>query len=58
MIASAASNPIFDIKATEDKNNISTPTFGSVSGKNVLSFGSLEASIDVNYQVITLFLWW
>ena len=43
MSASAVSKPIFDIKATENKTKIYTPMF-SVSGKNVLSFGSLDAS--------------
>ena len=42
--ASAVSKPIFEIKATEDKNKISTPTFGSVSDKSALTFGSLAAS--------------
>ena len=37
------SKPIFEIKATDNKNNISTPML-SVSGKNVLSFGYLAAS--------------
>ena len=39
----AVSKTIFEIKATEEKNNISTPIM-SVSGKAVLSFGSLAAS--------------
>ena len=43
--ASVVSNPIFDIKATEDKSNISTPML-SGSGKNVPFFGSLDASIS------------
>ena len=41
--ASAISKPIFEIKATEDNTNISTPML-SVSGKNDASFGSLAAS--------------
>ena len=41
--ASADSNPISDIKPTEDKTNILTPFF-SGSIKKVLSFGSLAAS--------------
>ena len=42
VIASAVSNPIFEIKATEQNTNIYTPMlFGS--GKNVLSFGSMTA---------------
>ena len=44
--ASTVSKPIFDIKATEDKNNISTPML-SVSGKNVPSFGSLAESASL-----------
>ena len=43
MSASAVSKSIFDIKATEDNRNISTPML-SGSGKSVLSFGSLDAS--------------
>ena len=43
--ASSVSKPIFEIKATEDKNKISTPTFGYGSGKNIISVGSL-ASIN------------
>ena len=43
MSASAASKPIFDIKDTEDKTNISTPMLPG-SGKNILTFGSLAAS--------------
>ena len=43
MSAYAVSKPIFDIKATEDKTKISTPLL-SVSDKNVLSFGYLDAS--------------
>ena len=39
---STISMPIFEITATEDKTNISTPIF-SVSGKNSVSFGSLAA---------------
>ena len=41
--SSAVSKPIFDIKFTEDRNNISTPII-SVSGRNFLSFGSLAKS--------------
>ena len=41
--ASAVSKPIFEIKSTEDKTNISTPML-SGSVKNVLSFGSLATS--------------
>ena len=41
--AFAVSKPIFEIKSTEDKNNIYTPMFYG-SGKNNLSFGSLDAS--------------
>ena len=41
--ASAVSYPIFEIKATEYKTNISTPMF-SGSGKNVVSFGYLAVS--------------
>ena len=37
------SNPIFEIKATEDKTKISVYMF-SGSGKNILLFGSLAAS--------------
>ena len=44
MSASAVSNPIFEIKATEDKTNMYIPMF-SVSGKIVLSFGYL-ASVE------------
>ena len=40
--ASAVSKPIFDIKTTEDKTNISTPML-SGSGKNVVLFGSMAA---------------
>ena len=43
MSASAVSNPVFEIKATEYKTNISTPML-SGSGKNAVSFGSLDAS--------------
>ena len=43
MSAYAVSKPIFEIKDTEDNTNISTPML-SVSGKNVLLFGSLAAS--------------
>ena len=43
MISSALSKTIFEIKATEDKTNISTPML-SGSGKNAVSFGSLDAS--------------
>ena len=46
MSASPISKSIFEIKATEDKTNIYTPMF-SVSGKNVVSFGSLAASLVV-----------
>ena len=46
MSASDVSKPIFDIKATEYKTNISTPML-SGSGKNVLSFGSLSASASL-----------
>ena len=42
MSASAVSKPIFDINATEDKTNISTPML-SGSGKHVGSFGSMAA---------------
>ena len=41
MSASDVSKPIFDIKATEYKTNISTPIF-SGSDKNFISFGSLD----------------
>ena len=41
--SSAVSKPIFDIQATEDNTNISTPMF-SGSGKNVVSFGYLAAN--------------
>ena len=41
--ASSISKPIFDIKATENKTNISTPLL-SGSVKNFVSFGSLAAS--------------
>ena len=44
MSYSAVSKPIFDIKATEEKTNISKPILYG-PGKNVLSFGSL-AVID------------
>ena len=37
------SKPMFDIKATEDKTNISTPML-SGSGKNILSYGSMAES--------------
>ena len=40
MSASDVSKPIFEIKATEDSNNISTPML-SVSVKKVLYFGYL-----------------
>ena len=41
--ASAVSKPIFDIKSTKYKNNISTlMLYGS--GKNVPSFGSMDVS--------------
>ena len=43
MSASSVSKPIFEIKSTEDKTNISTPIL-SGSGKNIVSFGSLAAS--------------
>ena len=43
MSASDVSKLIFEIKSTEDKTNIYTPML-SGSGKNVLSFGSLDAS--------------
>ena len=43
MIASALRKPIFEIKATGEKTKISTLML-SGSGKNVLSFGSLDAS--------------
>ena len=43
MSASSVSKPIFDIKETEEKNKIYTPTF-SGSVKNVLTFGYLDAS--------------
>ena len=42
MSVSAVINPIFNIKATEDKNNIYAPMFFG-SAKNVLSFDSLDA---------------
>ena len=45
--ASAVSKPIFEIKATEEKSNISSPMF-SGSGKYILSFGSLAASASPN----------
>ena len=41
--ASDDSKPIFEIKATEDKTKIYTPML-SVSGKNIVYFGSLDAS--------------
>ena len=41
--ASAVSKPIFEINSTEYKANISTPMLYG-SGKNVVSFGSLDAS--------------
>ena len=41
--ASAVGKPIFEIKATEDKTNISTPMLYG-SGKNIASFGSMDAS--------------
>ena len=44
MSASAVSNPIFEIKATEDKTDIFTPML-SGSDKNIPSFGSLAASV-------------
>ena len=40
---SSVSIPIFEIKATEQKTNISTPMM-YVSSKNAVSFGSLDAS--------------
>ena len=43
MRAFAVSEPILEIKDTEDKTKISTPMF-SVSGKNFPPFGSLDAS--------------
>ena len=43
MNASDVSKPIFYIKATEDKTNISTPMLYG-SEKTFLSFGSLAAS--------------
>ena len=43
MIASAFSKPIFEIKATGEKTNISTLML-SGSGKNFLSFCFLDAS--------------
>ena len=43
MSASAFIKLIFDITATEEKNKISTPML-SGSGKNILSFVSLDAS--------------
>ena len=57
MIASAVSKPIFDMKATEDKTNISTPMF-SGSGGNFISFGSLavaphQKGLVVSSQIIT-----
>ena len=42
MSASAVSNPISEIKATEDKTNISSYML-SRSSKNVVYFGSLDA---------------
>ena len=39
----AVSKPVFDIKETEDNANIYIPMF-YVSGKNILSFGSLDAT--------------
>ena len=44
MSDSAVSKPIFEIRATEDMTNISTPML-SVLGKNFLSFGFLDASV-------------
>ena len=41
--ASAVSKPIFYIKVTEDKTNISIPML-SGSGKNFVSFGSMDAN--------------
>ena len=43
MSASAVIKPIFETKATEYKTNIYTPLL-SVSVKNVLLFGSMDAS--------------
>ena len=43
MIASSLSRTIFEIKATVEKTKISTPML-SGSGKNILSFVSLDAS--------------
>ena len=48
--ASTISMPIFDITATEDKTNISTPIL-SESGKNSLSFGSLAARANPKISV-------
>ena len=41
---------IFEIKATEEKTNILTPML-SVSGKKVLSFGSLDANASPKISV-------
>ena len=45
MSASAVSKPVFETKATEDKNNISTPML-SGSSKSALSFGYLDTSVS------------
>ena len=55
MSYSAVSKTIFEIKATEDKTKISTPIVPG-SGKNVISFGSLETckrtlDIRMNHKV-------
>ena len=46
---------IFEIKATEEKTNILTPML-SVSGKKVLSFGSMTASASQKSAVAGLLL--
>ena len=53
--ASAVSKPIFDIKATEDKNKISTPML-SESGKNVLYFGSMASIASPKSAAVVLLL--
>ena len=50
MFASSIIKTIFEIKATEEKTNISTPMLYG-SGKKSLSFGSLAASAPPKISV-------
>ena len=51
--AYSGSKPIFEIKSTEDKTNISTPIFYG-SAKNIVYFGYMAASASQKAAVVVL----